>query len=90
MAKQSLEEKVLAIAPELVDAAQSMSIAELRSAITDRAMLYSASRDAEKSDHELTQAKDAVKELREPYAADQKAALTVIAWASALLESRGK
>lgn len=88
MAKQTLEEKMAAIAPELLAAAESMSVAELRSAITERALLYSASKEAEKADPELSQAKDGVKELAAPYKEDQKAAQLVITYIGKLLEAR--
>lgn len=88
MAKQTLEEKMAAIAPELLAAAEGMSVAELRSAITERALLYSASKEAERDDDVLSQAKNDVKALVAPYKEDQKAAQLVITYIGKLLESR--
>lgn len=87
--KQSLEDKVRSNNPGLVDAAGSMSVYELRTAIVKRALLYSQSKAAEKADVDLKQAKDEAKALAQPYRDDQKAAQQAIDYLGELLELRG-
>lgn len=87
--KQSPEDKVRAVAPELVDAAESMSVPELKVEIAKRAMFLSESKEAEKEDSDLGQAKESLKLLQQPYRDDQKGALAVIGWLSKLVEARG-
>jgi len=88
--KQSPEDKARVVAPELVDAAGSMSVAELKVEIAKRAMLLSESKEAEREDSDLQQAKETLKLLQQPYRDDQKGAMAVIAWLSKLVESRGE
>ena len=88
--KQSPEDKARMVAPELVDAAESMSIAELKTEIAKRAMFLSESKEAEREDSDLQQAKESLKLLQQPYKEDQKGALAVIGWLSKLVESRGQ
>ena len=87
--KQTPEDKARLAAPELADAAESMSVLELKAEIAKRAMLYSESKEAEAEDADLAQAKAEVKLLAEPYKQDQKAAQAVISWLTKLVESRG-
>lgn len=89
-AKQSPEDKARMVAPELVDAAGSMSVAELKTEIAKRAMLLSESKEAEKEDSDLAQAKESLKLLQQPYREDQKGAMAVIGWLSKVVEGRSE